>query len=240
MYTRLSIIFVIFVLCFQKTKSEIKPVLINAFNVPHATAVTLIRSWVLNSTSLALMITSNNVLPTATDYVYTVQDIQWQLTANITPTLVTDKISWPNTVVPADPLVPYSVVVPSGYYIPGKTSGNIYFIGSDNIPIALVPNEKTNWFYHDVAFKDVDMDGYVDIVTGRANVPFLHDPMTELVWLKNPGKMNVTGPWNVSILMSQGGPEMNLQFGNIGGKNVKSIVFLLFSFEKETRKIFFF
>ena len=205
MHAHYFIIFVTFFTCFQQIKSVIRPVLINQFNIPHVTAVTLVRSWVLNSTSMTLMITTNDVVPTSTDYIYTVPSIQWYITTNITAQLVTNQIYWPNTVVPADPIVPYSIIVPSGYFVPSKTNGNIYFIGSDNKPIALAPTEKTNWFYHDVAFKDVDMDGYTDIVTGRANVPLVHDPQTELVWLKNPGQMNITGPWNVSILMPEGG-----------------------------------
>ena len=219
MYSRWFIIFVTICLYFQQTKSEIRPVLINQFNVPHANSVKPIRS-LTNSTSWTLMITSYNIIPTATDYIYTVSNIEQKLTANITPVVVTDQINWPNGVIAADSIAPQSLIVPSGFIIPGKTLGNIYYLDKTNRPIALVPDEKTSWYYHSADFTDVDQDGFIDIVTGRANFPLLHTPHTELIWLKNPGGMNITGPWNMSILLPQGGPEMDVQFATVDGKHV--------------------
>ena len=148
------------------------------------------------------------------DYVYSVPNIQFQLTTPITPEVVTNKIVWPNGIVPADQLVSFSFLVPSGFLVPGKGNGNLYFISS-NGPIALVPQEKTNWFYHGAAFKDMDGDGLIDIVTGRANVPLFGKPTSQLIWLKNPGGTTITGPWNSSLLMSTSGPDIQLQFASI-------------------------
>ena len=209
--------------CPLLTKSEIKPVLINKFDLPHAASTTLRRTWVLNSTSWSLVIACFNPIPGSTDYVYSIENIEWQLTTNITPVALTNQITWPNDVIPADPIVPYSMIVPSGYYIPGKTNGNLYYLNK-NQSIPLVPNEKTNWFYHDVAFKDIDMDGHIDIVAGRVNVPLVFGtPQTQLIWLKNPGTVNITGPWKLNFLMHQGGPDINVQFAQVDGKQVEFI-----------------
>ncbi|CAF1641317.1 unnamed protein product, partial [Adineta ricciae] len=201
------------------TRSEIKPILLNKFELPHAGFSTLSRSWTLNSTSWTLTISCFNAIPTTTDYVYNVPNIEWQLTTKITPTLVTNQIVWPNGIVPADPLVEYSVIVPSGFLVPGKTNGNLYYISRSG-PIALVPDDKTNWFYHDADFKDMDGDGHVDIVTGRANVPIIGAPTTQLIWLKNPGNDTITGPWKLNYLLREGGPDIQVQFARINSTNV--------------------
>jgi hypothetical protein len=219
-------------ICPLITKGEIKSVLINKFAVQHPGFVTLLRTWTLNQTSWTLIISCYNAIPTTTDYVYSVPDIEFQLSSNITPTLVTNKITWPNNAVPADALAPYSMIIPSGYYIPTKTSGNLYYINKA-APIALVPNEKTNWFYHDATFKDVDRDGYIDIVAGRVNVPvFVGTPQSQLIWLKNPGNTTITGPWKLNFLMEEGGPDINVQFAEADGRQVCLIYFVI--------KLFFF
>ncbi|CAF0972858.1 unnamed protein product [Rotaria sordida] len=205
--------------CPLLTKSEITPVLLNKFELTHAGFSTLLRTWTLNSTSWALVISCFNAVPKTTDYVYSIPNIGQQLTTRITPTLVTDQIIWPNGIVAADRLVEYSMIVPSGFLVPGKTNGNLYFISDTNI-IPLVPDDKKNWFYHDAEFKDMDGDGHIDIVTGRANVPLVGRPTTQLVWLKNPGNQTITGPWNLNYLLTKGGPDIQVQFAVVDSLQV--------------------
>ena len=196
------------------TKSEITSVLINQFKLAHASFSTLLRTWVLNSTSSALFVSCFNPIPETKDYVYTVPNIEWQLKGNITPILVTDQIIWPNGVISANPLVEYSMMVPSGFLVPGKSNGNLYYI-SETTPIPLVPNDKMNWFYHDAAFKDMDGDGHIDIIAGRANIPVVGEPTTQLIWLKNPGNLTISGPWQLNYLLTNGGPDIQVQFARL-------------------------
>lgn len=201
------------------TKSEIKPDLINQFDLPHAGFSTLLRSQTSNSTSWTFVISCFNAIPETTDYVYSVPNIEKQLTTKITPVSLTNQITWPNGIVPADLLVPNSIIIPSGFLVPGKTKGNLNYLDKNGL-IALVPNELTHWFYHDVAFKDMNMDGYIDIVAGRANVPIFGKPQSQLIWLKNPGKTSITGPWELQFLMQQNGPDIDVQFAKVDGTEV--------------------
>ncbi|CAF3507754.1 unnamed protein product, partial [Rotaria sp. Silwood2] len=99
-------------------KSEITPVLINKFELPHPGFSTLLRTWTLNFTSWSLVISCFNPIPESKDYVYNVPNIGQQLTTEITPTLITNQIIWPNGIVAADQLVEYSMIVPSGFLLP--------------------------------------------------------------------------------------------------------------------------
>lgn len=204
------------------TNSEITPSLINKFELGHPGFLTLLRSWVLNSTAWTLAISCFNPLPETVDYVYNVPDIGRQITTQIVPMLVTDKIVWPNGVVAADPLVEYSMIVPSGFLVPGKNNGNLYFI-SDTNAIPLVPNDGKNWFYHDADFKDMDGDGFIDIVAARANVPIFGNPRTQLIWLKNPGNTTIVGPWKLNYLLTDGGPDIQTQFAIADSLQVRHI-----------------
>jgi len=216
------VLLVSFFACPLPTKSEIKPVLLNKFELAHAGFSSLFRTFTLNSTSWSLVVSCFNAFPGTTDYVYSVPNVESQLTTKITPSLITNKITWPNGVVAADALVEYSMIVPSGFLVPGKTNGNLYYISKTG-PIALVPNDRTNWFYHDADFKDMDGDGYIDIVTGRANVPVIGAPTTELIWLKNPGNVTITGTWELNYLLREGGPDIQVQFVKVDSLNVYSI-----------------
>jgi hypothetical protein len=217
-FGKLILLVTIFV-CPLLTKSEVKPVLINKFELPYAGFSSIVRSWTLNTTTWNLVISCFNPIPTTTDHVYIFLNVQWQLTTQIKPELVTDQITWPNGIVPADELVEYSIIVPSGFLVPGKSNGNLYYISKPG-PIALVPNDKTNWFYHDADFKDMDGDGHVDIVAGRANVPIIGAPTTQLIWLKNPGNDTITGPWKLNYLLSDGGPDIQVQFARVDSLQV--------------------
>lgn len=219
MQVRWLILLITVVTCSSVAKSDITPVLLNKFNVPHAGFSTLLRTWTLNSTSWALVISSFNPVPFTTDDVYTIPNVEWQLTTNITPQVLTNQVTWPNGIVSAGQLVPYSIIIPSGFLVPGKTNGNLYFLDKGE-PIALVPDESTKWFYHDADFKDMDRDGFLDIVSGRANVPVIGNPQTQLIWLKNPGNATIKGPWKLNILYPQGGPDVQVQFATVDSTQV--------------------
>ena len=208
------------VFCPSVTNAAITPMLLNKFELGHAGFSTLLRTWNLNSTSWALVISCFNPIPGTTDTVVAVPNIQYQLTTPITPQVLTNKIVWPNGIIPADQLVPYSFLVPSGFLVPGKTNGNLHFISANADPVSLVRQEKTNWFYHGAEFKDMDGDGLIDIVTGRVNVPLIGRSTSELIWLKNPGGTTITGPWNSSVLIPESAPDIQLQFASIDSLQV--------------------
>jgi hypothetical protein len=210
--------------CPLLTKSEIKPVLINKFELTYPGFSTILRTFTLNFTSWTLAISCFDPIPFTTDYVYTIPNIEQQLTTNITPTVLTNQITWPNGIVAADRLVEYSIIVPSGFLVPGKTNGNLYYISKEG-PIALVPEDGTKWFYHDAAFKDMDNDGHIDIVAGRADVPLIGKSRTQLIWLKNPGQSTITGPWILNYLVLEGGPDIQVEFVQVDSLQVSLINF---------------
>ena len=222
MHARWLALFITIFLCPWNVRSDIKPVLINQFNIPHPGFSTLLRTFTLNSTSWELLISCFNAIPLTGDYVYRVSDIQWRITTNITPDVLTDTIVWPNGIVSSDALAPYSIIIPSGFLVPGKSSGNLYFMAQNGQPTPLVPNERTNWFYHDADFRDMDLDGHIDVVTGRANVPLISNPQTQLVWLRNPGNSTIKGPWELHILTEDGGPDVQVQFAQVDSTEVRS------------------
>ncbi|CAF4647853.1 unnamed protein product [Rotaria sp. Silwood2] len=145
------------------------------------------------------------------DIKFNIVALRQQLTTKITLILITNQIIWPNGIVAADQLVEYSMIVPSGFLIPGKNKENLYVI-SDTNAIPLVPDDKSKWFYHDAEFKDMDGDGFIDIVSEHVNIPFVGKSTTQLVWLKNPGNQTITGPWKLYYLLSNGGPDIQVQF----------------------------
>lgn len=202
--------------------AEIKVVLLNNFTVRYAGYTSVVPTQSPTSISWRLYISSFSSLPQSADPVYMVDNIQTKLTAKISPTQITDKVSYPNDIIPADTLIPSSVIIPSGFVMPSKADGNIYLIPSTNDPRPLVPRfENKSWFYHDVAFKDMDKDGLIDVVTAGANILLPGGPTSELVWLKNPGgDLTMTEPWQVHSMNADNGPDLDVRFGNVDSTEV--------------------
>ncbi|CAF0836564.1 unnamed protein product, partial [Didymodactylos carnosus] len=195
--------------------STIIPKVINTFEVRNPGFTSLFRTWNLNTTSWSFYISSFNAIPFTTDMVSYVPNIQYDLTISIVPTVITENIIWPNGIISADDRIfgkPYSIIVASGFLVPGKTNGNLYFIPPPftTKPIPLVPIEAKSWFYHDATFRDMDLDGYVDIVTARAHVPIVGSAVGELIWLKNPGQNFSQNDWSINYIAD--GPDIHVKF----------------------------
>jgi len=102
---------------------------------------------------------------------------------------------WPNypVQVPQEVFGVEGVMQTSGFLVPGKTEGKLEFYDtSSGTPVGPITikdsaGDSHNWSYHWIIFKDIDADGLLDIFTARFRVPTFGDPISELIWLKNPG-----------------------------------------------------
>jgi len=127
---------------------------------------------------------------------------------------------WPNfpVQVPKDVLGFEAVVQTSGFLVPGKNAGKIELFDTsagqqgENKPIVITSDARDghDWSYHWVVWKDIDNDGLVDALTARFRVPTFGDPISQLIWLKNPG----TSPpapgqdWPWQHFIQSGGPDV--------------------------------
>ena len=108
------------------------------------------------------------------------------------------------------------MVQTSGFLVPGKTNGKIELfntsvgaqgkrwnsnfvkfqfllklklIQGETLPIDIAYGARDghDWSYHWVIWRDIDNDGLLDAMTARFRVPTFGDPISQLIWLKNPG-----------------------------------------------------
>lgn len=113
---------------------------------------------------------------------------------------------WPNfpIKVPKEVLGFEGVVQTSGFLVPGKTAGKIELFDTSaaeqgvNHPIDIAhgAREGHDWSYHWVVWKDIDNDGLIDALTARFRVPTFGDPISQLIFLKNPGVDSMPSPGN--------------------------------------------
>jgi len=127
---------------------------------------------------------------------------------------------WPNFPVqmPSSVLGFEGVVQTSGFLVPGKSEGKIELYDTSkgeqgkHGPINIASGQDHNWSYHWVIWKDIDNDGFLDAFTARFRVPpFGGDPLSELVWFKNPGTAPPAAgqnwPWQHFVQVT-GGPDV--------------------------------
>lgn len=126
---------------------------------------------------------------------------------------------WPNFPVqmPSSVLGFEGVVQTSGFLVPGKGNGKIELYDTSSGeqgkhgPINIAGGQDHDWSYHWVVWKDVDNDGFVDAFTARFRVPTFGDPISELVWFKNPGTQPPAAgqdwPWQHYVQVT-GGPDV--------------------------------
>lgn len=123
---------------------------------------------------------------------------------------------WPNRVSTAPREIGDFIVVPDGFLVPGKSTGGIYFLGCDpsrhgrrqtaSTPIELT-TRKEGWFYHMVAWRDMNGDGRLDALTARAHKPLIGEGEGELLWLEQPASAPLTSvPWKEHVVVS--GPDV--------------------------------
>jgi len=102
---------------------------------------------------------------------------------------------WPNypVQVPENLFGWEGVLQTSGFLVPGKKHGRLELYdlssGTPRGPINIQDKagDSKDWSYHWVIWKDIDNDGLLDIFTARFRVPTFGDPISELIWMKNPG-----------------------------------------------------
>lgn len=160
---------------------------------------------------------------------------------------------WPNGIdrLPEGMLPFEGVVMPQGFH-PTPPQGRLSIINMDDpgrqeyivdqstqLPFPpnicpFPPNEiNAPRFYHQVRYVDMDVDGFLDIVTVRAAFKvaggFCVPPVGEVVWFKNPGAgLDPNTPWQENII--SGFPtdpfsaEINIDVYDFEGDGVPEII----------------
>lgn len=169
-------------------------------------------------TSLFLTTFSANPFTKGTvAYVPSVDDFVSNISSSGVTTIGPD-FTWPNIVsaVPkgALPNCEVCLIVPDGFLVPGKSTGNIYLVyGSDMSQSVSLAESKSEYFYHMVEWRDMNGDGRLDILTARATKPVLGSAGGEMIWLEQPAENPFTNvPWNTHVVTQ--GPEFIFKTAN--------------------------
>jgi hypothetical protein len=125
---------------------------------------------------------------------------------NVSVVPLTSAITWPNdhTLIAPSSLAAYQgLLVAGGFLVPPKTVGGIWALPASanwtfGAPLKLSVDKGSafldGWFYHRALQKDVDGDGFVDVLTARATKPLFGTPGGELVWLRQPSSGDPLAP----------------------------------------------
>lgn len=161
-----------------------------------------------------LLISSFTGNPFASGSVHIIRNVSLLSPDQFQPELLADKLTWPNEIKVVPPeLEKYfgsGIFIPDGFLVSGKTTGAIRFLGSNwdsNAKVVTITEEKKDYFYHRIHFKDMNNDGAPDIITSRATKPAIGDGEGEFLWLENPNVGPIKSdssntPWVEHILMS--------------------------------------
>lgn len=133
---------------------------------------------------------------------------------------LTSKLPWPNLTYPVPPEVrgPNFVAVGTGFLVPGRTTGGVYLIDQVSGQYESLTKPKQDWFYHKVAWADMNHDGKLDIITARAKKPMFGPSAGELLWLEQPQTIShiqsFAGgqqgqPWKEHLIAQ--GPDVNFE-----------------------------
>ena len=127
------------------------------------------------------------------------------------PVLQSSKFKWPNELSVAPKEIGDYVVVPDGFLVPGKSTGEIYLLSTscqDKCSPIQLTSQKSSWFYGMVQWRDMNGDGRLDILTARATKPIFGKSGGELLWLEQPPSDPLTSvPWEEHSLAS--GPDVD-------------------------------
>jgi hypothetical protein len=121
---------------------------------------------------------------------------------------ISRSIAWPNhvTAVPESVLGPGKVVVGSGFLIPGYKTGTISLVDVATGDTQSIVKPKTDFFYHQAVWADVNNDGRLDIITARAKLGWLGQHAGELLWIEQPLDKSQK-IWTEHLIAS--GPDVN-------------------------------
>ena len=164
--------------------------------------------------------------------------------------VVSGNFEWPNLIsyIPPGTIVgaPDAIaMVPDGFLVPGKGTGGLYVLlrkdnqngGFSFSKGSSLVEKEDGWFYHMVNWRDVNLDGRMDIVTARyfffnyliigkifknfflifelcdrAKAPLGGDFQGELIWLEQPATNPLGGNWKKETLAQ--GPDVLTVIGD--------------------------
>ncbi len=69
-----------------------------------------------------------------------------------------------------------TITQPDGFILSGKRNGSVYILDVTDFNDPVVynigqdPSDELEWFYHEVTWKDVDLDGDLDAITCRMSL----------------------------------------------------------------------
>lgn len=121
-----------------------------------------------------------------------------------------------------------SLVLEVGGFFPNplKATGQIMLTDVTDFasPVSyLVSHPKSNFFYHEAQWVDVNGDGRLDIVAARTEgpgIPIVKPAVGELIWLEQP-VMTPSGPFNASwverVIISPHGPDVSFVVHDFDG-----------------------
>uniref|UniRef100_A0A7S4NQU5 VCBS repeat-containing protein n=1 Tax=Paramoeba aestuarina TaxID=180227 RepID=A0A7S4NQU5_9EUKA len=171
----------------------------------------------------ALWITTFSGNPLVSGKVFIAENIADQVASNpndIKYEKIDGSFEWPNLIsyVPNGTIVGCPQViamVPDGFLVPGKGTGGLYAITTSTNKngdtlysknISLVEQEN-GWFYHMVEWRDVNLDGRMDIISARAKSDLVSGTFQgELIWLEQPKSNPLGGAWEMEVLAQ--GPDV--------------------------------
>ncbi|XP_072172656.1 uncharacterized protein [Diadema setosum] len=174
-----------------------------------------------------LSISTFSAVPETLDSNFIVRDIGRQLQEkNIRDFDVEElpgRVLWPNEI----NLVPEDVFGISGirwsatgFLLQSKRRGNVLLIddsqngGGKYYDITTWKCDIGVWFYHRVAWVDVNGDGRKDAITGRARFDFTYGlQKAEMVWLEHPEDPFNGEPWNIHYMYD--GPDAFFTLTNL-------------------------
>nr|KAJ3420269.1 hypothetical protein HK105_005878 [Polyrhizophydium stewartii] len=122
------------------------------------------------------------------------------------PQKLAGTVTWPNEIrdAPASLFGTEGIVAAGGFIVPGKTKGGLFFAprfaNGTHGALTQIFKPSSDWFYHRVAFYDVNKDGKLDILTCRANKPLLGSASGDLVWLQPTDRTRPTGSWTETVI----------------------------------------
>ena len=101
-----------------------------------------------------------------------------------------------------------------GFLVPGKQTGAIYLQavhvpGQANLTPAKISVDEKFWYYHNAYWADMDGDGLLDMIAGRAYTNNIGQSNGQLVWFKQPSRVeDIAAPWPMQVLTD--GPDILL------------------------------
>ena len=165
--------------------------------------VTVAKAAFGNVVGESLYITSFDPNPLGgKDYVYKFENAKELANgAKVVPEKLKGTTTWPNMVqsAPASFFGKEGVIISGGFLVPGKSNGGFWWSSlEDDTMIELF--KAKSYFYHKVAFYDVNQDGLLDILSCRATKPMFGEGRGDLVWLEPIDRTKPLGKWKEVVI----------------------------------------